>query len=157
MGKYLCPRCLTILDEVPDIGKDCDCARRQSHRNYSRDVARVEDARKIIFDKGMSVGGELEILKNGSLIPTRVTHSPCGCHAFAYTYQNAYYTELGANPADLMPVDLLHDWELGVGKNVFTHNIRIFHAIGRAAINLFDARWALRSTQRWPRWLTPTM
>lgn len=39
-----------------------------------------------------------------------------------------------------MPVDLLHDWELGVGKNVCTHNIRILHAIGRSAVNLFDAR-----------------
>lgn len=54
--------------------------------------------------------------------------------------QNAYYAELGVNPAELMSVDILHDWELGVGKAVCTHNVRILHAIGRAAINLFDAR-----------------
>jgi len=75
MGIYLCPRCLTRLDQVPDIGKDCDCKRR-CLRDYAKDVARVEDSRKIIFDKGMSVGGELEILKFGSLIPTRVTCFP---------------------------------------------------------------------------------
>lgn len=55
-------------------------------------------------------------------------------------FRNAYYTELGANPAKLMPVDLLHDYEIGVGKNVTAHNIRILHAIGGGAINLFDAR-----------------
>ena len=53
--------------------------------------------------------------------------------------QNAYYTELGANPADLMPPDILHDWELGVGKNVSTHIFRVFYPIGGGAINLFDA------------------
>ena len=58
----------------------------------------------------------------------------------AHTFKNAYYTELGANPAELMPVDVLHDWELGVGKAVCTHNIRILQAIGRTAINSFDAR-----------------
>ena len=54
--------------------------------------------------------------------------------------QNTYYTELGANPADLMPPDILHDWELGVGKNVSTHTFWVFYAIGGGAINLFDAR-----------------
>lgn len=39
-----------------------------------------------------------------------------------------------------MPPDLLHDWELGVGKSVATHTFRILHAIGGGAINLFDAR-----------------
>jgi len=58
----------------------------------------------------------------------------------ADTLQNAYYTELGKNPAKLMPVDPLHDWDLGVGRGVYTHNIRIFHALGRDVINLFDAR-----------------
>lgn len=100
----------------------------------------MEDARKIIFDKGMSVGGELEILKNGSLIPTRVMCFSYLLCTLTHTFQNAYYTELGANPAELMPVDPLHDWELGVGRGVCAHNIRIFHTIGRAAINLFDAR-----------------
>jgi len=45
-----------------------------------------------------------------------------------------------------MPVDPLHDWEIGVGKNVDAHTIRIFHAIGGGAINLFDARYVCKST-----------
>ena len=69
-------------------------------------------------------------------------------------FQNAYYTELGANPAKLMPPDFLHDWELGVGRGTIQHNLRILHAIGGGAINLFDARWvqvhALSSPARDP-------
>ena len=141
MGTYLCPRCLTVLSQVPDIGKDCDHNRRWPLRDYAKDAAaRVETSRGIIFDMGMSVGGELKCLKNGSLIPTRVTYFPPSSSHHTHSLQNAYYTELGANPAELMPVDLLHDWELGVGRNVGTHNIRILHAIGGGAINLFDAR-----------------
>ena len=64
---------MIVLDQVPDIGKDCDHTRRHPLRDYAKDAAaRVEDARRIIFDLGMSVGGELKILKPGSLIPTRV-------------------------------------------------------------------------------------
>lgn len=39
-----------------------------------------------------------------------------------------------------MPVDILHDCDIGFGANVFKHNVRIFYAVGRVAINLFDAR-----------------
>ena len=38
-----------------------------------------------------------------------------------------------------MPPDLLHDWELGVGKSVAVHTFRVFHAV-KGAINLFDMR-----------------
>ena len=54
--------------------------------------------------------------------------------------QNAYHTELGLNPAKIMPVDVLHDFELGVGKGVITHNVRILHTLSDAAVNMFDAR-----------------
>jgi len=72
MGLYLCPRCLTVLSQVPDIGKDCDRNRRQVLRDYAQDAPCVEASRRIIFDLGMSVGRELEILKHGSLVLTRV-------------------------------------------------------------------------------------
>ena len=65
---------MIVLDQVPDIGKNFDHARRHPLRDYVNDAAaRVEVARELIFDGGMSVGGELTILKRGSLIPTRVT------------------------------------------------------------------------------------
>ena len=76
----------------------------------------------------MSIGGELEILKCGSLIPTRVTYY-LQSFILAYIFQNAYYTELSKNPAKLMPVNTLYDWELGVGRGVYMHNIWIFHVL----------------------------
>ena len=45
-----------------------------------------------------------------------------------------------------MPVDPLHDWEIGVGKNVCAQNVRIFHAIGKGAVNLFDTRFVRKPT-----------
>lgn len=52
---------------------DSDMAIRCFLRDYANDAAaRVEHARRLIFDLGRSVGGKLEILGRGSLIPTRV-------------------------------------------------------------------------------------
>lgn len=122
---------------------DSDQAIRRLLRDYANDaVARVEHARRLIFDLGRSVGGELDILKRGSLILTRVPISLSPSHIHSYCDpQNAYHTELGVNPATIMPVDILHDCELGVGKGLITHNIRILHTVGEGAVNTFDARY----------------
>lgn len=127
MGLFLCPRCLIKKCDVHRIGMDSDQKNRSRNlRDYTKDaVARIEDARRHIFDLGRSVGGKLEVLKEGSLIPTR----------------NAYHTELRLNPATIMPVDILHDCELGFGKGVVMHNIRILHAVGGGAVNMFDTRF----------------
>ena len=73
MAKFLCPRCLIVKADVPHIGKDFDTNRRKSlARKYS--PKDIEIARKAIFDLGRSVGykGELDPLKEGSWVPTRV-------------------------------------------------------------------------------------
>lgn len=76
MGLFLCPRCLIIKSQVPRIGTKSDEKIRHLLRDYANDsAARIEFARKIVFDSGMSLGGKLEILKKGSLVPTRVTVS----------------------------------------------------------------------------------
>lgn len=75
MGLYLCPQCLVLKSQVPDMGKSFDLRRRQVIRNYAQDAAaRVESSCNIIFNKGMSVGSDLELLKHGSLILIRVRH-----------------------------------------------------------------------------------
>jgi hypothetical protein len=144
MGTFLCPRCSITKNQVPRVGMDSDLNIRHHVRDYANDAAaRVEHARNIIFNSGLSVGGDLEILKRGSLIPTRVMRIIFSFPMFpAHDQQNAYHTELNVNPAKIMPVDILHDCELGFGKGVITHNIRIFHTLGQGAINTFDARWA---------------
>ena len=73
MATFLCPRCLVLKADVPNIGKDFDMNRRKSQpRRYS--LENVEIARKAIFDLGRSVNykGEYDPLKQGSWVPTRV-------------------------------------------------------------------------------------
>ena len=54
--------------------------------------------------------------------------------------QNAYYTELGLDPCPLMVPDLMHDTELGLERHKQLHDLRILHAVGKGAVQKFDAR-----------------
>ena len=54
--------------------------------------------------------------------------------------QNAYYTELGLDPCPLMVPDLMHDVELGLERHKQLHDLRILHAVGKGAVQEFDAR-----------------
>ena len=40
----------------------------------------------------------------------------------------------------LFPVDILHDFEIGVWKSIFTH-LRILTAYEKDKVNILDARW----------------
>ena len=46
--------------------------------------------------------------------------------------KNAFVERLGPafNPSNMLVVDLLHEFELGVWKTVFTHLIRLLYAAG---------------------------
>jgi len=57
--------------------------------------------------------------------------------------QNAYVTELGVDPSPLMAVDLMHDFELGVGRATTLHILRLLLAEGNGRIEEFDARSVL--------------
>lgn len=52
--------------------------------------------------------------------------------------QNAYSTELGIDPSLLMAVDVMHDVELGVGKALAMHTLRLLQV--EDMIEEFDAR-----------------
>jgi len=57
--------------------------------------------------------------------------------------QNAYLTELGIDPSPLMAVDLMHDYELGVGKGGIMHGVWLLLAAGNGLVQEFDARSVL--------------
>jgi len=63
--------------------------------------------------------------------------------------QNAYFTELGLNPSPLQAVDLMHDVELGVGKAIVTHTLRLFLAAADGAIEEFDTRSVLPNVAKY--------
>ena len=60
--------------------------------------------------------------------------------------QNAFITRLGKtfDPSRMLVVDLLHEFELGVWKSLFTHLIRMLHAADKGSDTLvmeLDARF----------------
>ena len=49
-------------------------------------------------------------------------------------------TKLGLNPSPLMAVDVLHDDELGFGRDTGLHFLRLLHVLGGGAVQTFDAQ-----------------
>ena len=59
------------------------------------------------------------------------------------TIKNAFSERLhilGFNFFDILVVDLLHEFELGVWKALFTHLLRILSAINPSLLNVLDQR-----------------
>lgn len=53
--------------------------------------------------------------------------------------QNAFVERLGKdkfNPSNMLVVDLLHEFELGVWKTLFSHLIRLLYAAGNGSDKL---------------------
>jgi hypothetical protein len=58
--------------------------------------------------------------------------------------QNAFSAKLsqfGLDYHNMFVVDLLHEFELGVWKNIFTHLMRILHAIGGNTVQDLNKRY----------------
>ena len=68
-----------------------------------------------------------------------------------FTLQNAFVEQLGVsfNPSNMLVVDLMHEFELGVWKTLFTHLIRLLYAAGNGTDRLvleLDRRYVQPST-----------
>lgn len=107
-------------------------ARLQSARTYLLD--RVQWARKAIYKPAHLIGGTVvdSSLKDYSAVPTEVSLNRSHRQdQRLINHQNAFVQRLGpdSNPSNMLVVDLLHEFELGVWKATFTHLIRILYAI----------------------------
>ncbi|KAF9551881.1 hypothetical protein CPC08DRAFT_738285 [Agrocybe pediades] len=133
--KYLsmhpCPRCLIQKSDIASMGTKLDMRRREKlHREDNEHrQAIVELARKLVYTQGYSPGSEAvgKLLDSKSLVPTR----------------NAFSSRLiseGFNFYDMFAPDLLHEFELGVWKSVFTHLIRLLYAKGGDGIQTLNER-----------------
>ncbi|KAF8164086.1 hypothetical protein BJ912DRAFT_864221 [Pholiota molesta] len=98
---------------------------------------KVINARKFIYKHAKPINGvNVEnILKEFSCVPTI----------------NAFVERLGVdfNPSKMLVVDLLHEFELGVWKTLFTHLIRLLYAAGQGSDTLvvdLDKRYRQIST-----------
>ncbi|KAL1711754.1 hypothetical protein EV715DRAFT_297737, partial [Schizophyllum commune] len=114
-GLCPCPWCLVEKSKVDRLGLRRDMATRISKaRRVLADY--VTWARNAIYKFAHPIGGKVVemILKPYSAVPT----------------VNAFSDKLGPNfnPSDMFVVDLMHEFELGVWKAIFTHLIRILYA-----------------------------
>ena len=112
---------------------------------------KIKNARVHIYDSAFGVTSTVveELLKDESLVPTLVSSSysnlawllKCG-----YSLKNAFSDKLsglGFSLFCMLVVDLMHEFELGVWKALFTHLIRILSAatVGDTLVNELDRRY----------------
>ncbi|KAL1750714.1 hypothetical protein FB107DRAFT_294399 [Schizophyllum commune] len=114
-GLCPCPRCLVEKSKLDRLGLRRDMTTRLAKaRRVFTDY--VIWARNAIYRFAHPIGGKVMemILKPYSAVPT----------------VNAFSDKLGPqfNPSDMLVVDLMHEFELGVWKAIFTHLIRILYA-----------------------------
>ncbi|KAH7909388.1 hypothetical protein BJ138DRAFT_1102735 [Hygrophoropsis aurantiaca] len=132
LGKCPCPRCLVRKIDIPRMGMALDMRTRRLPRMDSIDRRqRIELARKLVF-KGVPIDSEPVSTQlrtpTTSLVPTR--------NAFSDRL-----FELKFNLFMMLVVDLLHEFELGVWKAIFTHLMRILVAQGGTAIADLNKRY----------------
>lgn len=76
LGAHPCPRCCIKKAQIREIGSKPDMARRVRLQRVDNAACRrkIEEARKLIFEKGLSMKSEsvLFYLDPESLVPTKV-------------------------------------------------------------------------------------
>jgi hypothetical protein len=102
---------------------------------------KVAAARRAIYDLGKSIRSTAveDLLKTFSGVPTVVSsQNLMHPQLIILHYQNAFVNRLGSdfNPSCMLVVDLLHEFELGVWKALFTHLVRLLHAAGQRSNDL---------------------
>ncbi|PPR08295.1 hypothetical protein CVT24_002453, partial [Panaeolus cyanescens] len=129
-GLCPCPRCLVAKSDLDGLGLPADTATRLE-KPRAFEMAKVKKARIQIYSEGQPIGGKAveDLLKGFSGVPT--------LNAFADRIPKF-------DPSRMLTVDLLHEFELGVWKALFTHLIRILHASkpgSEAVIKLDSSRY----------------
>ncbi|RDX49140.1 hypothetical protein OH76DRAFT_1351220 [Lentinus brumalis] len=126
-----CPRCKVPRARLIEMGTRADDYRRNKTRVDDNDVNwRITLARKWIFEDGMPLTSVYidRILGSLSLTPTRSAYS-------------IKLREHNFNFYSLFAPDFMHEVELGVWRTIFTHLMRILHAVGEDSIQTFNKRF----------------
>ncbi|TFK94497.1 hypothetical protein K466DRAFT_476226 [Polyporus arcularius HHB13444] len=139
LAGFPCPACLMPKDDIDNMGTVNDMKNRTRLRRtlandrYIRET--VKAARKKIFEQGYAPEGATvdDALKLTSITSSR--------SAFADKLG-----EFGLNVYDILVPDLMHEFELGVWKFVFTHLVRVLIAAGGDRVQEMDRRFALMPT-----------
>lgn len=139
LGGCPCPRCLIPKSRVQNLGSSLDIKQRKTleRKDDSSRQSKITISRSLIYDRGYGVRSNAveNLLKEHSLVPTSVHVHHCRIvdRVLTTIFQNAFSERLGCLGFDLffmLVVDLMHEFELGVWKALFTHLIRILSAAG---------------------------
>jgi hypothetical protein len=112
------------------------------------DVARIEavkEARELIYKDNYAVESApiKHLLDHQSLVPVQVSGPLLHRYNLLKSSQNAFSARLstqGFNIHAALVVDFLHEVELGVWKDLFSHLLRILYAIDSALVSELDRR-----------------
>jgi hypothetical protein len=109
--------------------------------------SKVAAARRIIYEANYAVDSDAveALLKEQSLVPTTVGANLISARGFNAdaNRQNAFsqkLSPLGFCLYLMLVVDLLHEFELGVWKNLFIHLLRMLNATDKALVHELDRR-----------------
>ncbi len=149
-GLFPCHRCLVSKFALHRLGCPDDIAVRIEHaRQYLAQL--VTKARKYIYKDAKPINGTAvnDTLKSFSGVPTVVRFMPLFMSPFLIPLQNAFVARLGRNfnPSKMLVVDLMHEFELGVWKSLFTLLIRLLYAAGKDSSESLVAELDSRSLQ----------
>lgn len=106
-AQHLCPRCLVLKGDVPEIGSHLDILRRSTNaRHYPASM--IELAHRGLFEKGWSISykGKHDVLKAGSWAPTLVRLAHSAVRIFAGFHPRRTHTILSS------VLTLLRSWRL---------------------------------------------
>ncbi|THG93149.1 hypothetical protein EW026_g8011 [Hermanssonia centrifuga] len=132
-----CPRCLVRKTDIVAMGTKTDMKRREKNARVDDKERRrvINMTRTWIYEKGLPLTSKYldQVLTSRSWVPVR----------------NAFSTKLskfGMDFHSMLTVDLLHEFELGVWKAVFTHLMRILYAAGGDKIQMLNTRYRMVPT-----------
>ncbi|KAG6916135.1 hypothetical protein DXG01_008326 [Tephrocybe rancida] len=130
-GGCPCPRCLVPMESLYRMGTMSDMETRASHvRDHEVDRELVAEARAHVYGHNYAVKSDKVelLLKPTSLLPSK--------NAFSDRL-----SALGFNFYQMLVVDLLHEFELGVWRALLIHLIRLLYAIDSSKVDELDRRY----------------
>lgn len=145
-----CPTCLVLKKDIRDLGTKHDERTRTKKSRTDNEEFRwkISHVRKYIYEQGVHINGKWvdSLLGPESLVPTRVGETRLITQIWLNDNQNAFSAQLsehGFNFYSMFVPDLLHEFELGVWKAIFTHLVRILNTKPDLSLTFLNERCVL--------------
>ncbi|TFY58685.1 hypothetical protein EVJ58_g6273 [Rhodofomes roseus] len=148
MGSCPCPHCLIPKAEICNLGTTEDMRRREQDRRLDDEQRQklVTEARRLIYEQGSSIKSTAveALLKLTSLVPTEVKQVYIETRKILIVAQNAFSEILAPileNYHEIFVPDSLHEWDLGVWRQILIHLLRLLSSLGARQVHELDARF----------------